>query len=354
MNEVGPTLVAVLATLLTALGVAFLRYWYRTKGISDASATVASFSPDVLLKVVGDQIAALSSRIDKLADSTTTSRSDITTKIDAAISATRDVFDQGADLRDTTTRIATALQGTGQRGSWGEMQLERVVELAGLTKHVTYKSQKTFKTEEEKEKTPDLIVYLPDDRLIPVDAKSPDLNLDGEDSMASKSLKKHIKHLAAKKYPSYVPGAIDFVVLFVPTESTLATALSEDLSLIEYAYKQGVLLTSPLTLLGMLRSVEYGWQQLSQIENVEKINDQAHVLCERSITLLEHFGGIQKGLSAAVEGYNNAVNSANSRLVPALMQMRELGVRTGKEVSELKDAPVVLSNPPKLLDTPAN
>lgn len=348
MNEVGFMLLAVLVALLVGLVIAFLRYWYRTRGTRDSYSPASALSADALLKVVGGQIAALSMRIDNLADSTTTSRTDISAKIDAAITATRDVFDQGADLRDTTTRIATALQGTGQRGSWGEMQLERVVELAGLTKHVTYKSQKTFKTEEEKEKTPDLTVYLPDNRVIPLDAKSPDLNLDGEESTASKNLKKHIKDLAAKKYPTHIPGAIDFVVLFVPTESTLASALSEDLSLIEYAFKQGVLLTSPLTLLGMLRSVEYGWQQVSQIENVEKISNQAQMLCERSLTLLEHLAGIHKGLSTAVEGYNNAVISANSRLVPAVLQMRELGVRTDKEVSELKDVPTNLMDPPKL------
>lgn len=347
MNEVNMTAEISLLGVIGALGIAFFIYWNRTKHKGNPGPEVPLLQPDMLLKVVSEQIGALSTRIDNLADSTSTSRTAISAQIDAAIVATRDVFDQGAELRDTTTRIATALKGTGQRGSWGEVQLERVIELAGLTEHVTYKSQKTFKTDEEKDRTPDLTVFLPDNRLIPVDAKAPDLNLDGEESTAAENLKNHIKKLSARKYPTHIPGAIDFVVLFVPTESTLASALGEDPNLIEFAFKANILLTSPLTLLAMLRVVEYGWQQLSQIENVAIISETAHSLCERSLILVEHLAGVQKGLSEAVEGYNKAANSANSRLLPAVVQMRDLGIRTEKAVPELKVITTIMTDPPK-------
>lgn len=351
MDKTTPALVVVLAALAIAVGIA-VRLWYRSRSASHGESRVTELDPATLL--LSEQVTALAKGLNDLVGESAATRTEISLKIEEAIKNVGEVYQQGQDLGITTATIATALQGSGQRGSWGELQLERVVELAELTKHVSFKSQQTFLTEEDKEKTPDLTVYLPGNRLIPVDAKAPDLNLSGEESTASKNLKKHIKALAAKKYPDHIPGSLDFVVLFVPTEGTLASALSEDVSLVEYAYKQGVLLTSPLTLLGMLRAVEHGWQQDAQIKNVEKINEKARDLCNRINNVVEHVAGIQKGLASAVESYNNVVSSMNTRLLVTVRQMEELGVKVDKEVVDLKEVPTPLSAPPAPLSDDAD
>jgi len=346
MNEATPAFVVVLAALVIVVGIA-VRLWYRSRSASHGESRVTELDPATDL--LSRQVATLSQELRDLTGASATTRTEISLKIEEAIRDVGKVYQQGQDLEITTATIATALQGSGQRGSWGELQLERVVELAELTEHVSFKSQQTFLTEEDEEKTPDLTVYLPGNRLIPVDAKAPDLNLSGEESTASKNLKKRIKELAAKKYPDHILGSLDFVVLFVPTEGTLASALSEDVSLVEYAYSQGVLLTSPLTLLGMLRAIEHGWQQDAQIKNVEKINEKARSLCNRINNVIEHVAGIQEGLASAVESYNNVVSSMNTRLLVTVRQMEELGVAVDKEVVDLKEVPTHLSAPPARL-----
>jgi DNA recombination protein RmuC len=352
MNEVAPALTVALVALVVVLASAAL-YWYRTKGATRGGFPMTGLDPATQINGLGEQVKGLAGKLEELVAENLTNRVELSTKIAEAIKDIGDVYEQGKTLGTTTSTIATALQGSGQRGSWGELQLERVAELAGITKHVSFKWQHTFKDEEEKDKTPDMTVYLPGNRAIPVDAKAPDLNLDGEESTAADRLKDAIKGLSAKKYPDCVPGALDFVILFVPTESTLAAALSEDLNLIEGAYKQGVLLTSPLTLLGMLRAVEHGWQQDDQINNVAQINEMARELCNRVNNVIEHVAGIQKGLASAVESYNSAVSSMNSRLLVTVRQMENLGVAVAKEVVDLTEVPTHLSEPPAPLDANA-
>jgi DNA recombination protein RmuC len=300
-------------------------------------------NPEVLLAPVREQIAAVASRLELLAVETATSRTDFANKFATVLEESRAVFDQGAELRDTTTRISTALQGTGQRGNWGQVQLRRVVELAGLTKHVTFKEQVTGYTEDQEKLQPDLVVYLPDNRSIIVDSKAPNLSLDGATATAS-VLKDHIKSLSAKNYPSVVSGSMDFVVLFVPSEGTLAAALTEDPGLSEFSFSKNVLLATPMTLLGLLKAVEYGWRQLSQIENVALINKEAAELCDRVLKVAELFGGVQAGLATAVAKYNETVASINSRLLPSVREMKKLGVKIMKDTSDLREAPTQLSD----------
>lgn len=300
-------------------------------------------NPEVLLAPVREQITAIASRLEKLAVETATSRTDFSNKFATVLEESRAVFNQGAELRDTTTRISTALQGTGQRGNWGQVQLRRVVELAGLTKHVTFKEQVTGYTEGQEKLQPDLVVYLPDNRLIIVDSKAPNLNLDGVTPPAA-VLKEHIKSLSRKNYPSAFAGSMDFVVLFVPSEGTLATALTEDPDLSEFSFSKNILLATPMTLLGLLKAVEYGWRQLSQVENVALINEAAEQLCDRVLKVLELFGGVQAGLATAVEKYNEAVASINSRLLPSVREMKKLGVKIMRDTSDLREAPTQFSD----------
>ena len=340
----------ILIVVIIAMAAVTVAAILKRRPATSSDTVLGAIDPEVLLAPVREQIAAVTSRLENLTTETATARTDITNKIAAAIEESHKVFVQGAELRDTTTRISTALQGTGQRGSWGQTQLKRVVEIAGLTEHVTFKEQVQSKTEDDKNKYPDLVVYLPDNKTIVIDSKAPDLNLANGESTSAKDLRLHIKTLANKKYPQIVPGAMDIVVLFVPSEGTLASALTEDHEIIEFAFEKKVLLVSPMTLLGLLRAVFIGWQQLAQIENVEKINKTAEELCDRVMVLLdpEHFGGVYKGLADAVTSYNRTVMSINSRLMVSVRKLRELGVdvNKGKDPADMKEAPTDILAPP--------
>jgi len=324
------TEIALLA-IMAAFGIAILVYQRRTKGEPSTGSAVAGLDPATQINFLGEQIKGLVNELRNLAETNTLTRSEITTKVDAAIGDIKDVYQQGEQLNLTTATIATALKGSQQRGSWGELTLKKVAELAGLTKHVTFKSQETFKDEEDKDKTPDL-------------------NLDGEKTTVAKDLKKTITELSKKNYPSYIPKAIDFVVCFVPTESLLASALSEDPNLIEYALKEKILLTSPLTLLGMFKAIEFGWKQNDQIENVERISKLAQELCERVLTLGGHFVDLRDGLVDAVSAYNAAMTSVNSRLLPTVHRIKALGITTNKDIEDLKEVPLPSIGAPKISD----
>lgn len=243
---------------------------------------------------------------------------------------------QGARLGEVTTRISTALQGTGVAGDWGEMTLRRTVELAGLTQHVSFVEQETIAIADGRGR-PDLIVYLPQGRNVIVDAKAPLIDFDGRvDAAASQAaaLKVHVNDLASRNYSAYLDGAVDFVILFVPTEGILATTLGHDPGLSEYAVSRRVLLATPMTLLAMLRAVEYGWQQVAAAENVRQIAVDAAELHDRLATFIDHFARVGSGLQTALSAYNSAVGAMQTRVRPQAVRMRDHGLRVGKELGD--------------------
>ncbi len=243
---------------------------------------------------------------------------------------------QGAQLGEATTRISTALQGTAVAGNWGEMTLIRTVELAGLTQHVSFVEQETIGTADGWGR-PDVIVYLPQGRNVIVDAKAPLIDFTGRaDAAATQAaaLKVHVNDLASRNYSAYLDGAVDFVILFVPTEGILATTLGHDPSLSEYAVSRRVLLATPMTLLAMLRAVEYGWQQVATAENVRQIALDAAELHDRLATFVDHFAKVGSGLQTAIAAYNSAVGAMQTRVRPQAVRMRDHGLRVGKELGE--------------------
>ena len=243
---------------------------------------------------------------------------------------------QGAQLGEATTRISTALRGTGVAGNWGEMTLRRTVELAGLTEHVSFVEQETIAASDGRGR-PDLIVKLPQGRNVIVDAKAPLIDFDGRadaPSTQAAALKVHVNDLASRNYSAYLEGAVDFVILFVPTEGILATTLSNDPGLSEYAVSRRVLLATPMTLLAMLRAVEYGWQQVAAAENVRQIALDAGELHDRLATFVEHFAKVGSGLQTAIGAYNSAVGALQTRVRPQAVRMRDHGLRVGKDLGD--------------------
>src|SRR5712692_10510261 len=223
---------------------------------------------------------------------------------------------QSQSLAAETQQFRMVLRSNQARGRWGEETLRRVVEAAGMSAHCDFTEQT-----QSDDKKPDLIVRLPGDRFIIVDAKVPELDfltaLDSADTTKraealgahAAKLKATVKALADRDYPSQFPNALDHVVLFVPAESLFSAALEGDHDLIIWAAAKRILLATPASLIALLRSVSVSWQQHAQTENAQKISEAAQRLFVRVVTFTEHLEKIRGGLETANKAFNQAVGS---------------------------------------------
>ncbi len=239
-------------------------------------------------------------------------------------------------LQKETASLVKALRKPSGRGQWGEMQLQRVVEMAGMQEHCDFTTQTTATTDEGKRLRPDLIVKIPGGKQIVVDAKTPmDAYLDAletEDHQESAThLKRHasqvsthIRQLASKNYQSQFQPAPEFVVLFLPSESFFSAALTQDASLLEQGVDQGVILATPTTLIALLRSVAYGWRQETLAENARIIADTGRELHKRITKFTEHLQKVGKSLDNSVKAYNSAIGSLDRMVLPSARKFETL------------------------------
>jgi len=261
---------------------------------------------------------------------------------------------QSALLTNETQQFRLVLHSNQARGKWGEETLRRVVEAAGMSAHCDFTEQT-----QSADNRPDLIVRLPGDRFIIVDAKVPDLDFLGalEAADATKraelltahaaKLKATIKQLADRDYPRQFPHALDYVVLFVPAESLFSAALEGDHDLIIWAAEKRILLATPASLIALLRSVSVSWQQHAQTENAQKIAEAAREFYVRVVKFTEHFEKIRGGLDRANSAFNDAASSFQTRVRPAGERLAELGGGTGaKELADLQPLDATLRLPP--------
>jgi DNA recombination protein RmuC len=240
-------------------------------------------------------------------------------------------------LQAETRNLVTALRAPATRGRWGEMQLRRVVEMAGMVEHCDFEEQVSVDGEDGRLR-PDLVVRLPGAKQVVVDAKVPlQAFLDANDATDeagrkvhlvnhARHLRAHVDALAKKAYWQQFDDTPDFVVAFVPGDPLLAAALENDSSLLEHAMANHVLLATPTTLVALLRSVAYGWQQEALAENAREVQRMGRDLYKRIATFGEHLARMGKGLNTAVEAYNKAVGSLERNVLPQARRFQELGL----------------------------
>ncbi|MFT3863123.1 MAG: DNA recombination protein RmuC [Solirubrobacterales bacterium] len=249
------------------------------------------------------------------------------------------------NLNSETAGLKKALRQPQTRGQWGEMQLRRCIEIAGMTEHVDFELQETLRTDDGRLR-PDARFLLPEGRSFVADSKVPlDAFLDAQEaedestrlvhmSRHARQAKEHIRSLSSKDYQGqFKAGEMpDLVVCFIPNEPALHAAFGADPELFDYALERNVLLVSPTSLIGLLRTMELGWRQERMVAQAAEIADAAGTLHARFVKFLTDLEGVGKGLTTAARAYDKAIASMEGRLLPQLRKVEGMGIGSGKEI----------------------
>lgn len=265
------------------------------------------------------------------------------------------MVEQG-DLRKETSRLVTALRRPTVRGRWGEIQLKRVVELAGMLDHCDFTEQTSVTTEDGRLR-PDMVVRLPGDKNLVVDSKAPlEAYLNAQDAADeetraqlmkahARQIRDHLTKLGQKAYWEHLRPTPEFVVMFLPGEIFFSSALEHDPALIEEGVKQKVIVASPTTLIALLRAVYYGWQQEKVAKNAQLISDCGRKLYKHVVVMAEHFAKVGKNLSGAMAAYNSSVKTMESGVLSNSLKLKELAAKEERELPELSQQELAAREP---------
>jgi DNA recombination protein RmuC len=342
-EKLGDTFRALAAQALAANNEGFLTLATEkltaARKESDDSLAARQTAIDGLLKPVKESLDKVDTKIQELERERGQAYGRLTELV-------RNLSETHSKLSSETGNLVRALRAPAVRGRWGEIQLARVVELAGMVEHCDFTQQETLEGEDGRLR-PDMIVKLPGGRNVVVDAKVPleaylDA-LDATDEDARRAcigrhaaqIRSHVAKLSAKSYWSELDCTPEFVVMFLPSEAMYSAALQESPSLIEDGVGKKVLIATPTTLIALLQAVHFGWRQELLAENAQAISAQGKELHGRLATMVEHWAKLGTSLERATDSFNKAAASFDGRVRPAIRKLEELGAASEKAVGEI-------------------
>ncbi len=295
-------------------------------------------SLDGTLAPLQQAMATLTTQVESAERSRLTSMSGLSEQV---LSVGRQMGEATKDVHDQAHRITQALSRTQHQGSWGEMQLRRLVEASGMIPHVHFVEQASVH-DEERLLRPDMLIDLGQGRTVVVDAKvsldaflAPELDPGTQAAQHAAAVAEHISRLSAKQYWRAV-GTPEFVIMFMPAEHLLGVALRERPDLLQTAFDKKVVLATPTTLMATLRSISWAWQQAAMADQARDVLDAGQQLFDRLSTMAGHVAKMGKSLSDAVAGYNQFVGSLDSRVMPATRRLGQM-VAPESDLAELRE-----------------